>query len=130
MICWNCKTDIPHDAKACVHCEAPVQAAPTKEEQTAARESFSKLDDTLKTDVISAFKKSATTEDFINHLMVGPCPKCESEETSDCETDESIANICVGRCYDCGQYWCLECGKSLEKGRTFCDCMDEPEEGD
>ena len=36
MRCMNCNRDIPHTAKFCVHCEAPVEPEPTEEEIKAS----------------------------------------------------------------------------------------------
>ena len=49
-------------------------------------------------------------EEFADLIMVGPCPKCDSDNTNDCEDDPVIDDPCIGRCGDCGQLWCCDCG--------------------
>ena len=71
--------------------------------------------------------KSATAEDFANLIMVGACPSCESEHTGDCEADPEIDDLLVGRCYDCGQLWCTECGNKLTPTKCHCDCLEDAE---
>jgi hypothetical protein len=72
-----------------------------------------------------AMNDSASAEEFANRIMVGPCPSCGSEQTANCEEDPEINEPLVGRCYDCGQLWCTECGKALERKAFQCACWDE-----
>ena len=74
-----------------------------------------------------AMSESASAEEFANRIMVGPCPSCASEQTGDCDTDPEIANLLVGRCYECGHLWCTECGNTLTQDHPLCDCLDEAE---
>lgn len=48
-------------------------------------------------------------DEFVNAIMVGPCPQCESDATEDCECDPVIDDPCVGRCQDCQQLFCTDC---------------------
>jgi hypothetical protein len=73
--------------------------------------------------------------------MVGPCPRCESNNThdcskveyvadvnderlvrmgSDCPMAEEIDDITIGHCDDCNYLWCLECGNELPEGEMVC----------
>ena len=53
-------------------------------------------------------------------IMVGECPKCGSDQVGDCDADPEIDNILVGRCFECGQLWCVECGEPLKDGLVDC----------
>ncbi len=61
---------------------------------------------------------------FINEIMVGPCPKCGSANTSDCESslELTINDPTLGNCLDCGIYWCSECGCIIEGATTGIIC--------
>lgn len=59
----------------------------------------------------TAFEESNTGEEFVNRIMVGDCPECGSSKTGDCDKDPEIEDPCIGRCFDCGQIWCLDCGE-------------------
>jgi hypothetical protein len=73
-----------------------------------------------------AFLTTRTGEEFVNAIMIGACPTCGSDQTGDCENDpEFYYNILLARCYECGQLWCAECGKLLERKAPFCECWDE-----
>lgn len=48
-------------------------------------------------------------DEFVEATMVGPCPKCGSENTVDCGCEPSIEDITVGACLNCGIHWCPEC---------------------
>jgi hypothetical protein len=51
----------------------------------------------------TAFNESGSAEEFANRIMVGQCPRCDSENTSHYEDDPEIEDPSVGRCHDCGQ---------------------------
>ena len=53
------------------------------------------------------------------------CPKCGSHDTGNCGNDPEINDLMVGRCYDCGQLFCTECGRLLEPQSASCDCWDD-----
>lgn len=59
-------------------------------------------------------------DEFVQAVMVGACPKCGSENTTDCDNPlELVKDPTIAYCLDCGTYWCLECGyvfKAAEKG--------------
>lgn len=70
-------------------------------------------------------------EEFVNIIAVGNCPQCGSAKTGDCDSDPEIQDVCVGRCYDCGNLWCLEYGQKLDEDaplRSCCDEEDDPEQ--
>ncbi len=120
MECLNCGKDIPDAAKACQFCEAPVEDPPTEEEMQAAAEVFESLGPEGQELLMRAFEGSATAEDFANRLMVGVCPSCDSDNAGDCGDDPEIEHPCIGRCFECGQLWCLDCGELLKKDATDC----------
>jgi hypothetical protein len=70
-----------------------------------------------------SFEESAEMDEFVNSIMVGSCPKCGSERTIDCDNPlEPIQDPTVGYCFDCGAYWCLECGYVSEKLGKGVEC--------
>jgi hypothetical protein len=59
----------------------------------------------------------------IASIIVGICPKCGSEHTTDCDNPlEKFQDSTVGYCFDCGAYWCLECGYISEKLGKGMEC--------
>lgn len=128
MRCWNCQKEIPQGAKACLHCEAPVQSMPTEEELKHAKEALGQMPRDVLNELQNAFSQSQSAEEFVNLIMTGSCPRCGSSQTGDCENDPEINEILVARCYDCGQFWCTECGKLLERDALFCNCWLEEDE--
>ena len=75
----------------------------------------------------AAFENSETANDFADHIFVGDCPKCGSEHTGNCDADPEIEELLVGRCYQCGQLWCTECGRLLDRNSPSCECWEEDE---
>ena len=125
MRCWSCGRRIPRGAKACRYCEAPVEPEPTQEEIETVEEALAGMSPEALEELEAAFLESRTGEDFINRVMVGDCPKCGSSETSDCDGDPEIEDICVGRCFRCGLLWCLDCGQLFEQGQKHCSRCDD-----
>jgi len=125
MKCWNCGKKIPDDAKVCGFCEAAVQDEPTEEEKDLVRSLLGEMPADALEELGAAFQHSDTAEQFVDRIFVGDCPKCGSEETGNCEADPEIGELLVGRCYQCGQLWCTECGRLLERNSPTCECWDE-----
>jgi hypothetical protein len=128
MKCWNCQREIPETAKICVHCEEPVMPEPSAEEMEAARELLEQLPPEAVAELHEAIMSSSTANEFADRILVGDCPKCNSSKTGDCEDDPEIAELLVGRCYDCGQLWCTECCRLLDTAAPVCECWDEEED--
>jgi len=61
-----------------------------------------------------------TAERFADLAMVGPCPACGSDATSDCDESPGIDDMTVGICTSCAHLWCLECGSSLSFSNPTC----------
>ncbi len=120
MLCWSCKKEIPNDANRCRYCEAEVESEPTEEEIGAVKDMLVHMSPDVISGLQSVFEESESGEDFVNRIMVGDCPNCHSSNTSDCGDDPEIDDICVGRCFDCGQLWCLDCGQLLHKAQATC----------
>ena len=120
MKCFNCGKDIPGDAKACKFCEAPVEDPPTDEEMELAAGILESMDPELQSVIRAAAKNSATAEEFMARMMVGDCPTCGSDDVGDCGEDPEIEHPCLGRCYECGQLWCLDCGELLDQSAVEC----------
>ena len=96
---------------------------PSEEEQAAAESALGAMSPDLFSELRVAFDKSASGEDFVNRIMVGDCPQCGCSKTGDCENDPEIDDPCVGRCFECGQLWCLDCGQFLKDAQsTEHDC--------
>jgi hypothetical protein len=113
MICWSCRREIPATANFCPHCEAEVEEEPTVEEQAAVRDVLASMSPDVMDEFRDAFEKSTTGEEFVNRVMVGDCPHCDSSNTQDCGCDPEIDDACVARCLECGELWCSLCGESL-----------------
>lgn len=125
MRCWNCRAEVPEGAKACPRCEA-MRADPSSEAGAdSALEAAQGLPPSVQEYLHDAYHRSGTAEEFVNMIMVGNCPKCGSAHTGDCEEDPELEDPLVARCYDCGHYWCTECGRELDSRRPYCPCMDE-----
>jgi hypothetical protein len=125
MQCLNCGKTIPDTAKICQFCDAPVVQRPTREEEQAVREILEQMPPEALDELRAAFEGSATAEEFANRIMTGACPTCGSVETGDCDNDPEIGEILVGRCYQCGQLRCTECGQLLDRKAPFCKCWAE-----
>jgi len=125
MKCWNCLREAPPGTKFCPHCETPLTEEPSAEEIAAVQEVLAQMspDDLAKMRDLAL--TSETADDFASQILVGACPKCGGTNTGDCEKDPEIDNILVGRCYDCGQLWCTDCGQLLDRSALECPCWDE-----
>ena len=119
MICWSCQKEISDAAKRCPHCEARVEVEPTGEETAAVRSALANMEPELIGELRDVFEKSADGEDFVNRVMIGDCPTCGSPKTSDCENDPDIDDVCVARCFACGQLWCPDCDELFKTDRTI-----------
>jgi hypothetical protein len=128
MRCWNCGKRIPDTVKVCGFCEAAVEDEPTEEEKDVVRDLLKEIPPEAMDELRAAFEGSGTAEEFADRIFVGDCPKCGSEETGDCEADPEIEELLVGRCYQCGQLWCTECGQLLERDSPSCECWTEEDD--
>jgi hypothetical protein len=98
---------------------------PTAEEMEAARALLEQLTPEAAAELQQVFLDSDTADEFVDRIFVGNCPKCDSENTGNCENDPEIDNLLVGRCYDCGQLFCTECCRLLDSKALVCDCLDD-----
>jgi len=70
-----------------------------------------------------SLEELAERDEFQRVVMVGACPMCGSENTSDCDNPlEPIRDPTVAYCLDCETYWCLECGYVFEKAEKGMKC--------
>ncbi len=123
MICWSCHKEIPDTAEFCPHCEAEAMEEPPADVIADVQSILASMSPDLMDELRDAFEKSTNGEDFVNRIMVGDCPKCGSSNTGDCENDPELSDPCVGRCLDCGQLWCCDCGRLFQDQRaTDHDC--------
>jgi hypothetical protein len=102
----------------CPHCEAEVEEAPTQEDVAAVEGLLAGMNPEILDELRNAFKQSTSGEDFVNRIMVGDCPSCSSSNTGDCDGDPEIDDITVGRCFDCGQLWCCDCGELFKDAQS------------
>jgi hypothetical protein len=128
MKCWNCGKKIPDDAIVCRFCEAKVNDEPSQSEKDIALNILGQIPPEALEELRAACEGSETAEDFADRIFVGDCPACGSEDTGNCESDPEIEGLLVGRCYECGQLWCTECGQLLTRDSPSCVCWDEDEE--
>jgi hypothetical protein len=125
MRCFNCHSELPENAKVCARCEAAVIEKPSEEEMEAAAALLEQLPPEVAADLYDVLLESSTADEFADRILVGDCPRCDGHNTSDCEDDPDIGEPLVGRCYDCGQLWCTECGRLLQPAAHECPCWDE-----
>ena len=119
MNCWSCQKEIPDKAEFCPHCEAKVMAEPSAEEIAAAASALEAMSPELLSELRNTLDKSTSGEDFVNRIMVSDCPRCGRSNTRDCEDDPDIDDPCVGRCFDCGQLWCLDCSEFFKDAQSI-----------
>ncbi|MFW5923247.1 MAG: hypothetical protein ACOCSQ_02570 [Planctomycetota bacterium] len=120
MLCWNCGKDVSDDADFCPDCEADMSEQPTEEEMEMAEQLFGQFSEDEKDSLVSIFEQSDTAEEAVRAIMVGDCPKCESTNTSDCESDQNLADPTLAQCLDCGYLWCTECGMPVDRDDPEC----------
>jgi hypothetical protein len=67
---------------------------------------------------------------FVSRIMIGPCPRCGSQNTHDCFYDDKedhpefgecplikeIDDPLVGHCEECDSVFCIECAKVIDVG--------------
>lgn len=129
MLCWSCGKEIAENATRCQHCEADTVSPPDTEEMELAREFLDNMDPEIGAELLRVFQESENGEEFINRIMIGDCPLCDSSKTSDCEHDPDVEDLTMGRCFDCGHVWCTVCDSSYTPGQKACKVCDELEEG-
>ncbi len=86
-------------------------AEPSLAEQEMTMQMLQALDPSLTNELFELAQRCETADEFSNMIMVGSCPACESENTGDCENDPEVDDPCIGRCKECGQLWCCDCGE-------------------
>jgi hypothetical protein len=123
--CSNCGNYIAASSKSCQHCEAPVRDEPRDDRKQFVQDVVEKMDPETHQGLTDAFNSSETAEEFVNNILVGPCPICGRVNTGDCDNDPEIEDPFVGRCLDCGYHWCTECGRRLDATKPCCTCWDE-----
>ncbi|NOX54998.1 MAG: hypothetical protein GXP27_11295 [Planctomycetes bacterium] len=133
MICWNCGATVPETAKRCSKCEAEVEHF-SPEDIALAEELFQALPGEVQDAIASVFQEAGSGEEALRILFVGDCPRCGSQNTQDCDGDPDLEDITVGRCLECGQYWCTNCGElfadahSTEHDCSFWKELEETED--
>jgi hypothetical protein len=98
------------------------------EEEAAAASLLADMSPDLLNELCDVFNKSASGQEFVDRIMVGDCPQCGNSKTGDCENDPEIENPCVGRCFECGLLWCLDCGeffKDVQSTEHDCPAWEE-----
>ena len=126
MQCWRCSKLIPKGAEKCKYCERlVVRGNDVEETRESVRDTCGSLPREVSGVLCELAQTCATSEEFVNLLMVDDCPSCGSPMTGDCEEDPQIEDICVGRCFECGHLWCLDCGRVFDEVKPICSCGDE-----
>ncbi len=129
MLCWSCGKELPDNAARCSYCEADVSSLPNEQEMMAAREFLAHMEPEVISELHELLTTSKDGEEFVNRLMVGDCPACDSSKTGNCEHDPDVDDITIGRCFDCGYMWCTICGSQYEPGQVACElCAEEDDE--
>ncbi|MGB7346264.1 MAG: SEC-C metal-binding domain-containing protein [Pirellulaceae bacterium] len=131
-LCWSCDKPLPETAKRCPHCEAKVDDAPSAEDAAMLMELFQEMDPRMIDTMKQMVEESENGEDFLNRIMVGPCPTCDSDNTGDCEDDPEIDDPSIGRCFDCSQLFCCDCDELFKTDANAaahnCPIWDEDED--
>ena len=72
-------------------------------------------------------------DEFANLLLVGECPQCSGQSTTDCEEDPELQDPTIGHCNDCDFRWCLDCGDPFssksDAAAHDCEVWNEFEDG-
>ena len=119
------RKDDPGHGQGLPFCEAAVADEPTESDKDVVRDILGQMPPEALDELGAAFENSETAEDFTDRIFVGDCPKYGSEDTGNCDADPEIEELLVGRCYQCGQLWCTECGRLLERDSPSCECCEE-----
>ncbi len=69
-------------------------------------------------EIVNLLEQCDDEDEFVNMIMVGRCPNCDSESTRDCEDDPEIDDATIGRCDDCGHLWCCDCNETFEESKS------------
>lgn len=65
----------------------------------------------------------AEQDELIRQVFIDDCPVCHSENTADCDNIlETVRDITLATCYDCGAYWCTICGYVFKSSQTNMEC--------
>lgn len=121
MICLNCGKEVPDKARSCKHCESKIDHDfPLKVEDLQKILLESGLTPEMLEEMGHEARKHNSAQEYANAIFVGTCPKCGSENVSDCDEMDGVEDVTVGRCFDCGLFWCTECGYQLKKGEKHC----------
>ena len=121
MICWNCGKEVPKGAKSCKFCESKIDDLPAMSpDELGQLLAASGMDEDTMEGMRRLVDEVGSAEEFANAIFVGDCPKCGSRNVGNCEETRGIENVTVGRCFDCGLFWCTECGYELKKDDTNC----------
>ncbi len=81
----------------------------TLEQQAMVMQMLQTMNPSMASELMNLAEQFDNAEDFANAIMIGPCSKCDSDNTTNCEDDPVIDNACIGRCTDCNQLWCCDC---------------------
>ena len=108
--CPTCGVRNPRERVTCIGCGAPL-ALEKAEKQVATVPLETTEDD-----------ESADHNIFVSVAMNKACPECNSQNAYDCLNNPLIEDSTIGHCFDCGIYWCLECGYIFESVEERMEC--------
>ena len=127
MNCWNCGYPIETGSKVCRRCESD-QTEHEDIDPEALQDAAANLE-SIAPGTLESLRELAskhdTTEDLVNAVFVGECPQCNSTKVGDCDDDPDYSNPFLGRCFNCGNVWCTECGYTLKKDEKQCPAEEE-----
>ena len=110
---------------------------PTPEQAAMVMQMLQSMDPSVASEIFDLAKQCDSADEFANLIMVGPCPKCDSENTGDCEDDPEIDDPTIGRCSDCGHLWCCDCDEEFDSAASaashdcpFWESLEEDEDFD
>ena len=113
MICSICKQEVSSEARFCPYCDSSLADEAAVEEAASALEMLLMVTRQLEDEICAAFGENA---------LVGDCPECGSSETGRYE-NVFQEDASLGRCFECDQVWCLDCGELIEESEaSFHEC--------
>lgn len=102
------------------------------EDTKMAMELMQAMDPEALSEMMQLAQQCNNAEEFANMILIGPCPHCDSENTTRCKEDPELEDAGIGRCKDCGRIWCCFCkqffNSAEEATRHDCLQLEDPED--
>lgn len=107
---------------------------PTAEQAGMLMQMLQNMAPDAASELVNLVQQCDSEDEFVNMIMVGPCPHCDSVDTEDCEDDPEIDDPTIGRCSNCGQLWCCDCEETFDNAALAaahdCPFWESLEDGD